>query len=138
MDLGRIDEQIKNAEDRIAQLACRINLVNTEAFQVYQEQAVRPQVAAIEHAILTVRQDGPPSEYELGVLQGQRQALLGLTFDEPQCQNAITELRAKIASLHEEKKRLSQKQSWHEPPERRGERPLYQEVDTTQPQGEWA
>ena len=137
METSKIDAEIKNAELSIEALACRISLISTEQFQNYQAQAVQPQIKVIEQAILMVRSDGPPSEYELGVLQGQRQALLGLTFDEAECHNAIQKLKARIVDLQEQKKIHAQRSDRFQDPERKGGRSLYAEVESTQPQGEW-
>lgn len=135
--MNDVEKKIHDCEERIGQLSSRIALVNTEAFQTYQKIAVRPLVEGIEAQLLRVRNEGPLTDYEMGVLQGQRQALLGLTFDEAQCQNAISELRQRITNLREEQKALAQRVSHHEGIQRREGRPLYQEVETTQPQGEW-
>lgn len=137
MNIADIGREILAAERAIAGLTCRIALVGTEAFKDYQRLAVGPNVKDIENRLLVVRTE-PLTPYELGVLQGQRQVLMGLTFDANECQNAIKKLRAKISDLEDQRKAMDQRVGKFKAPDRRGERPLYAEAEATTPQGEWA
>jgi len=136
MDLGTIDKTISAAEQAIAGLTCRIALVGTEAFQDYQRMAVGPNVQEIESKLLAVRPE-PLTPYEMGVFQGQRQVLMGLTFDANECQNAIKKLRAQISDLQDQRKAMEQRISKFKAPDRRGERPLYAEAEASTPIGDW-
>jgi predicted nucleic acid-binding Zn-ribbon protein len=133
--LQEIEKVIEKKTFQLEALSARAFLASTEAFQSFQRTSLAMGIQEVERQILKPR-DEAPTDYQLGKLHGQLQALKGLTFTEAECNDSLKDIQGEIERLQGEKTQLQERKRI-EPPKRRDVRAPNSGQESTPPKGDW-